>query len=629
MKRRIKNYLLFLFTVLTIQASGQAEFKKFYNLFNDTIADDLDLAGEYLVGQKKYAKTKVNLADYHINSYLYYSKQAKLDLAMSALDSALLYVSKEDKMRMFEVHNFKALLYYKLNQFDKSFMYSDSLLKSNNFDSVQYLARLISNKGNALIAQEEYNKTINLVSSFLDEKQIDSITYFSELYDLNQLVGNSYYYLSNFDSAIHWYIKSANLPIDKVKKGRLFGSIAQIYTANRDADNAIDYYTKAINSTAGTADYMGQIHNYYNLGDIYQLVSIDSSYFYYKKSYDLSNKNNYNLIKAYASQGLGNVCMEKGNYDTAIFYNQQSIALFKEIDNKQGIVHAQMNLGKAYSRVGNFNEALFYGRASVNGASTLEGMDVKALAFEHLYDIFYQKKQFDSAIFYYQKFELLEDTIRSVAVQQNINDIQIKYETELTEKENLKLSHEVETANANKKFWIVTLLLLSLLFVFGLLIFIIKNKSKKQTILIQKQDIERERVNKELALANVNKAKELIQEKNNVIQSLEEESKNIDVAEAAESLIAKINTNQEWLAFMAEFEMIYKGFFSKFQANASTQLTQNDNRLGALMKLNLSNKEISEVLFISYDSVKKAKQRLTKKIKLKENQKLIDLVLSL
>jgi DNA-binding CsgD family transcriptional regulator len=51
-------------------------------------------------------------------------------------------------------------------------------------------------------------------------------------------------------------------------------------------------------------------------------------------------------------------------------------------------------------------------------------------------------------------------------------------------------------------------------------------------------------------------------------------------------------------------------------------LSNNEFRLAVLIKLNLSDKEISELLFIEIPSVKKAKNRLKQKLQLDASDKL-------
>ncbi|WP_372916823.1 helix-turn-helix transcriptional regulator [Salegentibacter sp.] len=78
--------------------------------------------------------------------------------------------------------------------------------------------------------------------------------------------------------------------------------------------------------------------------------------------------------------------------------------------------------------------------------------------------------------------------------------------------------------------------------------------------------------------------------------------------------IAKNNRHEpETLTFFSDFEKIYPDFTSSLQ-KIIPNITSNEIKLCALLRLNLSAKEVSELLNITPESVNKARYRLRKKI---------------
>ncbi len=67
--------------------------------------------------------------------------------------------------------------------------------------------------------------------------------------------------------------------------------------------------------------------------------------------------------------------------------------------------------------------------------------------------------------------------------------------------------------------------------------------------------------------------------------------------------------------FKLYFEQINESFFDKLK-KINPALTGNDYKLCALIKLNMSVKEMASVLNISADSLKNGRYRLKKKLKL-------------
>jgi DNA-binding CsgD family transcriptional regulator len=89
-----------------------------------------------------------------------------------------------------------------------------------------------------------------------------------------------------------------------------------------------------------------------------------------------------------------------------------------------------------------------------------------------------------------------------------------------------------------------------------------------------------------------------------------------------------ILTETHWNEFRHLFEKVHTGFFEKLKIRYGN-LTQAEIRLLALLRLNLSKREIAEMLGISPDSVKKTRQRIHHKIELPENKQLEDIVLTI
>lgn len=121
-----------------------------------------------------------------------------------------------------------------------------------------------------------------------------------------------------------------------------------------------------------------------------------------------------------------------------------------------------------------------------------------------------------------------------------------------------------------------------------------------------------------------------LREKTQVLDQLREEiSTGNSTQERTENmsklLSATILTEDDWKKFQQLFEKVYPGFLMHLKENIP-DLTATDTRMLALTKLKISLKDMALMLGVSYDAVKKAKQRLRKKINLPDEQDLDDLV---
>ena len=89
-----------------------------------------------------------------------------------------------------------------------------------------------------------------------------------------------------------------------------------------------------------------------------------------------------------------------------------------------------------------------------------------------------------------------------------------------------------------------------------------------------------------------------------------------------------LNHDKEWTDFNTSFESINKNFYTRLK-QAYPDISPNDLKICALIKMNLSIKEMAGILNISPDSVKTARYRLRKKLQLNTEDNLTDFILNL
>ena len=87
---------------------------------------------------------------------------------------------------------------------------------------------------------------------------------------------------------------------------------------------------------------------------------------------------------------------------------------------------------------------------------------------------------------------------------------------------------------------------------------------------------------------------------------------------------ARLSTEEDWVKFKILFDKVYPHFLDGLR-NRIKDITPADLRLIALTKLNIRGKEMATMLGISYDSVRKAKYRLKKKMEQLEYLELKDI----
>jgi len=113
-----------------------------------------------------------------------------------------------------------------------------------------------------------------------------------------------------------------------------------------------------------------------------------------------------------------------------------------------------------------------------------------------------------------------------------------------------------------------------------------------------------------------------IHQKNKLLDDLKKQLHDIDeLYPAIKSIKTSLREHKfldaEWDKFRLHFEQVHPGFFEKLKAK-HPNLTNNELRLYAYFHINLSTKEIAALLNIEAASVRQAKARLNKKMKISD-----------
>ncbi|MUP43697.1 histidine kinase [Gramella aestuarii] len=157
-----------------------------------------------------------------------------------------------------------------------------------------------------------------------------------------------------------------------------------------------------------------------------------------------------------------------------------------------------------------------------------------------------------------------------------------------------------------------------------------KNLEAEQEIIkLKNEKLEQDMANKnrELAVSTMSliKKNEFLTSIKNKLKASEESSK---VKSVIKTIDKDINEEDNWKFFKKAFSNADKDFFKKIKAR-HPELTSNDLKLCAYLRLNLSSKEIAPLLNISVKSVEIKRYRLRKKMDLDRETNLTDYILAL
>lgn len=405
-------------------------------------------------------------------------------------------------------------------------------------------------------------------------------------------------------------------------------------------DRALSLYYKSLTYYIAQQDTFMQADLYNSIGNaLHQLNRNKESEQAVYKSLELKEriKDDFGMAESYGSLAL--ISMGRNDWQQGKELLEKSIAIFERISDTRGLYSMMYNLGVCEMELNQYQEAerIFN---QVIEASQKNGIQEESLqrTLQKKYSILKKEGRLDEALANLEMLLTIKDTMFSQERNRFFEEMNVKYETQQKEDQ---LQHvQLENKRIQEKKLYLTFGLILVLVLCMALFYLIVKRSQQARQLYQAENKIRqqqlEETKRELAF-NRKQLEDFTQhllEKNKSISELEsrlsgikpETKEEVDEGEAFASILQlKILTEDDWTRFKLYFDKAYPGFILKLR-NDFPNLTGAEQRLFLLIKLKNDSREMSEMLGISMDSVRKNKYRLKKKLLLAEEKSLEDFI---
>ena len=392
-----------------------------------------------------------------------------------------------------------------------------------------------------------------------------------------------------------------------------------------------------------TSGYLGLI--YKSLGIAYgKLNNPDSSEFYHRKSLDEHLRTKNFTYQPMAFINVADIEMNHGKKELSRSYYDRALFISDSTGNRQSQVSSLLGIGNWYLHFENDvkNAELYFLKAQI----IADGLSDKSFflnTLEHLIELKKIEGDFKKALSYEQQRETIKDSLNSWDKEKAIRILEVQFDLREKERQLSYLQKEKDITSLTNYFLWATIGFL--LVIAGGFILFLRRINKRDKSLFQAREAlaistrEQEKL-KEKQMQNELEFKESqlsamtlqMLQKNELMQELKDQLEN-DNNESKNNTLNKIiskglNHDKEWKDFDTHFESINKNFYSRLKS-AYPEISPNDLKICALIKLNLSIKEMAGILNISPDSVKTARYRLRKKLQLNSEDNLTDFILHL
>ncbi len=450
---------------------------------------------------------------------------------------------------------------------------------------------------------------------------------------VNTQFGFYFYNFSQYQNAYPYFMEASKL-IDLTEDEKIL-SKSDVYKKNafyfmnvKEYDKSEKYLLLALKYTEKNDNEYGTIlnavgHNYLNKTNFTKA----NYYFELTKKYALQNKDEIRYAKALGD--IASINIHNKDYSLAIDNLKKDIEISKNLVNHRNLMYANIQLGKLYLQLNRIDDA----KIILNEAKEYASQKIYLNSFEYdiykiLLEIAVKNNNINEELISRRKLDELELELQKTDGQNVINEINWKIQ-----QDNFNFKFEAEKAEQEKTTILKNALFLISFLLIIIILFVIISYRRKIKIQNSTYDnkilsIQNEKLKSENKLnktaQTLESYKTYLSEKNKQIVTLKNEINSISNSstinkekqynELVNLLDSHLMTDESWGNFKNIFAHEQNDFV-KYLSQNFPSLTESNLRTIYLLKLGLNNLEISQILGISADSVKKAKQRLKKKYK--------------
>ncbi|WP_298537475.1 tetratricopeptide repeat protein [uncultured Algibacter sp.] len=479
-------------------------------------------------------------------------------------------------------------------------------------------------------------------------KNQDTVSAVLSLIEKSLVYENNAQYASSYE--VLWNaLQLTDNTSHKTIKSVVYNKLGRTYSYYKREDEALDYLKKSLEIHKNLAknhqiNPAGIVPYYYAIVSTYRDLEkpelaktyLDSSYLYFSKSNEV-------VPRAYLDFENANILCLQNKNEEALEIMEKIFPWFQQ-NQPSYLVLFYKYWGDIYLNLSKLKQSeALYLKALKISKEYKSHIDFTPLIYEKLTKLYLLKNDFKNAFLSLKTAKELDAKFFDSRSTYNQPLIEIKdsYRQRKEQQQKLIQAQQLKQLEQEDKIKILQrrILLVSVVFILIIGYFYIRNlRARHKT---EKELIKR---NKEL---EIKKARELLELKNkelasSALQLIEKDEflKNLktkirdsqtSIKKSELNKILKsvsVNNTNSWDEFKLRFIEVNKDFYDKI-FEKFPNLSQGDQKICALIKLNMSSKEMSRLLGISVESVHTSRHRIRKKMKLPREINLEDYINSL
>jgi len=494
------------------------------------------------------------------------------------------------------------------------------------------------------------------------KEKSDSISYSEGQYISRRLLAQTYAVMSNFKEAV-FYVNEAETLLNKsfykgnkkYEEAVLQRILGLVYLGLGEPDKSSNCYFKSLNICENLNNKFCKSPSYSGIGDLFfERKEYEKALKYYNLSLDISRElddlegvsrglNNISIVFSSKNeeekalpllfeaveineiigkrvwQGINYLNIAENyrtneDYEKAIGFYFKADSIFTDMGHFILKAKNYISISKYYSDIKDIDSSIRYANMAYSIADEKENALVKNSSSKWLYEIFSkagdEKKAFQYGLIHFQLKDSLD--IEKSAIK--LSQIELLYQ--LDKKDQLRV---IEQHKKDKKY-IITIISTAFIGLFIVILLRTRYKIKINNDILEKKQLEAkiELKDKELVVnvMSLLKKNEVLAAIVDNLMQVHDKAVKDETKEALLKIAKDIQKSSEveiWEEFEVRFKQAHGEYYDRL-LKEFPNLSPNEMKLCAFLKLNMSTKDISELTGKSLNSIEIARTRLRKKL---------------
>lgn len=446
--------------------------------------------------------------------------------------------------------------------------------------------------------------------------------------------------------ALHAYqsLETTQPEVSTLGRARCLQLISTVFSRQKNYTKAQKLSRETIRLLENTVDTTGTLGlAYMSLGKLnIQLHNGDSAHFYFNQAEVLFERHKTNMYLPGALIAQGDLYVKNKQFQEADKVYSKALMLAKTTQNQQAIVSALLGQARSLQTTSHYREAIqvlhqaeMYSQRLSDKSFAIQVLEQQATVHDRLGD-------YAASSRFRQKLITLKDTFFTEERERMARSLALQFELGEKDRQLQMATREKELTDQTN--YILWALLGVIVLAFSLIYFYLKRYQKRDRELLRAKEAymqlleEQKQLKEQQFLLDMEHQEQQLSsmtlqllEKNELLENIKglvQEKQNGFEGQLLRLVQQQGIQDRVWNDYDTVLENANRHFYERLKQRFP-EISANDLKLCALIKMNLSIKEMAAILNISPDSVKTARHRLRKKLQMQTEDNLTEFLLNL